>query len=220
MKNKVIISAIIAFFAVAGIAILPNGMNAHALSPEEEERMYLVTIDKQIAIVTASAKKASSYEKAKTIISEYKTDLAAYLAELTDASKNTIMDHIKLAEKEIADHFGVVTPEVPETPATPENNNENSGKEETTEENKPNTNVPQNSPDKPSNKKPSNEKPANAPPKPENKPQLAAPKIAKENKDSLKAPNTGEKNNNFELITISFAATLLTALSAVVLKKF
>lgn len=46
MKNKVIISAIIAFFAVAGIAILPNGMNAHALSPEEEERMYLVTIDK------------------------------------------------------------------------------------------------------------------------------------------------------------------------------
>ena len=35
MKNKVIISAIIAFFAVAGIAILSNGMNAHALSPEE-----------------------------------------------------------------------------------------------------------------------------------------------------------------------------------------
>lgn len=57
-------------------------------------------------------------------------------------------------------------------------------------------------------------------PKPESKPQLAAPEIAKENKDSLKAPNTGEKNNNFELITISFAATLLTALSAVVLKKF
>lgn len=46
MKNKVIISAIIAFFAVAGIAILPNGMNAHALSPEEEERIHLVTIDK------------------------------------------------------------------------------------------------------------------------------------------------------------------------------
>lgn len=57
-------------------------------------------------------------------------------------------------------------------------------------------------------------------PKPESKPQLAAPEIAKENKDSLKAPNTGEKNNNFKLITISFAATLLTALSAVVLKKF
>lgn len=57
-------------------------------------------------------------------------------------------------------------------------------------------------------------------PKPENKPQLAAPEIAKERKDSLKAPNTGEKNNNFELITISFAATLLTALSVVVLKKF
>lgn len=56
--------------------------------------------------------------------------------------------------------------------------------------------------------------------KPESKPQLVAPEIAKENKDSLKAPNTGEKNNNFELITISFAATLLTALSAVVLKKF
>lgn len=212
MKNKVIISAIIAFFAVAGIAILPNGMNAHALSPEEEERMYLVTIDKQIAIVTTSAKKASSYEKAKTIISEYKTDLAAYLAELTDASKNTIMDHIKLAEKEIADHFGVITPEAPEAPAAPENDNENSGKEEAAEENKPNTNVPQ---------KPSNEKPVNTSVKPEeNKPQLVAPEIAKENKDSLKAPNTGEKNNNFELITISFAATLLTALSVVVLKKF
>ena len=210
MKNKVIISAIIAFFAVAGIAILSNGMNAHALSPEEEERMHLVTINKQIAIVTANAKKASSYEKAKTIISEYKTNLAEYLAELTDASKNTIMDRIKLAEKEIADHFGVITPEAPETPAAPENDNENSGKEEAAEENKPNTNVPQNSP----------EKPANAPAKPENKPQLAAPEIAKENKDSLKAPNTGEKNNNFELITISFAATLLTALSVVVLKKF
>lgn len=215
MKNKVIISAIIAFFAVAGIAILPNGMNAHALSPEEEERMYLVTIDKQIAIVTASAKKASSYEKAKTIISEYKTDLAVYLAELTDASKNTIMDHIKLAEKEIADHFGVITPEAPETPAAPENDNENSGKEEATEENKPDANVPQNSPEKPSN-----EKPANAPAKPENKPQLAAPEIAEERKDSLKAPNTGEKNNNFELMTISFVATVLTALSVVVLKKF
>ena len=215
MKNKVIISAIIAFFAVAGIAILPNGMNAHALSPEEEERIYLVTIDKQIAIVTANAKKASSYEEAKTMMSEYKTDLAAYLAELTDTSKNTVMDHIKLAEKEIADHFGVVTPEVPETPATPENNNENSGKEEAAEENKPNTNVPQNSPEKPSN-----EKPANTSVKPEeNKPQLAAPEIAKERKDSLKAPNTGEKNNNFELIAISFAATLLTALSVVVLKK-
>lgn len=210
MKNKVIISAIIAFFAVAGIAILSNGMNAHALSPEEEERMHLVTINKQIAIVTANAKKASSYEKAKTIISEYKTNLAEYLAELTDASKNTIMDRIKLAEKEIADHFGVITPEAPETPAAPENDNENSGKEEAAEENKPNTNVPQNSP----------EKPANAPAKPENKPQLAAPEIAKENKDSLKAPNTGEKNNNFELVTISFVTTLLTALSVVVLKKF
>lgn len=216
MKNKVIISAVIAFFAVAGIAILPNGMNAHALSPEEEERIYLVTIDKQIAIVTANAKKASSYKEAKTIMSEYKTDLAAYLAELTDASKNTVMDHIKLAEKEIADHFGVVTPEAPETPAAPENDNENSGKEEAAEENKPNTNVPQNSPEKLSN-----EKPANTSVKPEeNKPQLAAPEIAKERKDSLKAPNTGEKNNNFELITISFAATLLTALSVVVLKKF
>lgn len=177
--------------------------------------MYLVTIDKQIAIVTASAKKASSYEKAKTIISEYKTDLAVYLAELTDASKNTIMDHIKLAEKEIADHFGVITPEAPETPAAPENDNENSGKEEATEENKPDANVPQNSPEKPSN-----EKPANAPAKPENKPQLAAPEIAEERKDSLKAPNTGEKNNNFELMTISFVATVLTALSVVVLKKF
>lgn len=216
MKNKVIISAIIAFFAVAGIAILPNGMNAHALSPEEEERIYLITIDKQIAIVAANAKKASSYEEAKTIMSNYKTDLAAYLAELTDTGKNTVMDHIKLAEKEIADHFGVVTPEVPETPATPENDNENSGKEEAAEENKPNTNVPQNSPEKPSN-----EKPANTSVKPEeNKPQLAAPEIAKERKDSLKAPNTGEKNNNFELIAISFAATLLSALSVVVLKKF
>ncbi len=215
MKNKVIISAIIAFFAVAGIAILPNGMNAHALSPEEEERIYLVTIDKQIAIVAANAKKASSYKEAKTMMSEYKTDLAAYLAELTDASKNTVMDRIKLAEKEIADHFGVVTPEVPETPVTPENDNENSGKEEAAEENKPNANVPQNSPEKPSN-----EKPANAPAKPENKPQLVAPETAKETKDSLKAPNTGEKNNNFELITISFVTTLLTALSAVVLKKF
>ena len=87
MKNKVIISAIIAFFAVAGIAILPNGMNAHALSPEEEERIYLITIDKQIAIVAANAKKASSYEEAKTIMSNYKTDLAAYLAELTDTVK-------------------------------------------------------------------------------------------------------------------------------------
>lgn len=210
MKNKVIISAIIAFFAVAGIAILPNGMNAHALSPEEEERIHLVTIDKQIAIVTANAKKASSYEEAKTMMSEYKTNLAEYLAELTDASKNTIMDRIKLAEKEIADHFGVITPEAPETPAAPENDNENSGKEEAAEKNKPNTNVPQNSP----------EKPANAPAKPENKPQLAAPEIAKENKDSLKAPNTGEKNNNFELVTISFVTTLLTALSVVVLKKF
>lgn len=210
MKNKVIISAIIAFFAVAGIAILSNGMNAHALSPEEEERIHLVTIDKQIAIVTANAKKASSYEEAKTMMSEYKTNLAEYLAELTDASKNTIMDRIKLAEKEIADHFGVITPEAPETPAAPENDNENSGKEEAAEENKPNTNVPQNSP----------EKPANAPAKPENKPQLAAPEIAKENKDSLKAPNTGEKNNNFELVTISFVTTLLTALSVVVLKKF
>lgn len=149
------------------------------------------------------------------MMSEYKTDLAAYLAELTDASKNAVMDRIKLAEKEIADHFGVVTPEVPETPVTPENDNENSGKEEAAEENKPNTNVPQNSPEKPSN-----EKPANAPAKPENKPQLAAPEIAKERKDSLKAPNTGEKNNNFELMTISFVATLLTALSVVVLKKF
>ncbi|MBF1015700.1 MAG: hypothetical protein HXK96_02645 [Candidatus Nanogingivalaceae bacterium] len=215
MKNKVIISAIIAFFAVAGIAILPNGMNAHALSPEEEERIYLVTIDKQIAIVAANAKKANSYEEAKTIMSEYKTDLAAYLAELTDTGKNTVMDRIKLAEKEIADHFGVVTPKVPETPAVPENNNENSGKEEATEENKPDANVPQNSPEKPSN-----EKPANTPVKPENKPQLVAPETAKEIKGSLKAPNTGEKNNNFELITISFVATLLTALSAVVLKKF
>lgn len=215
MKNKVIISAIIAFFAVAGIAILSNGMNAHALSPEEEERIHLVTIDKQIAIVTANAKKASSYEEAKTMMSEYKTNLAEYLAELTDASKNTIIDRIKLAEKEIADHFGVITPEAPETPAAPENDNENSGKEEAAEENKPNTNVPQNSPEKPSN-----EKPANAPAKPENKPQLAAPETAKEIKDSLKAPNTGEKNNNFELITISFVATLLTALSVVVLKKF
>lgn len=216
MKNKVIISAVIAFFAVAGLAILPNGMNAHALSPEEEERIYLVTIDKQIAIVAANAKKANSYEEAKTMMSEYKTDLAAYLAELTDASKNTIMDHIKLAEKEIADHFGVITPEAPGTPATPENDNEDSGKEEAAEENKPNTNVPQNSPEKPSN-----EKPANTSVKPEeNKPQLAAPEIAKEREDSLKAPNTGEKNNNFELIAISFAATLLTALSAVALKKF
>lgn len=215
MKNKVIISAVIAFFAVAGLAILPNGMNAHALSPEEEERIYLVTIDKQIAIVAANAKKTNSYEEAKTIMSEYKTDLAAYLAELTDTGKNTVMDRIKLAEKEIADHFGVITPEAPGTPATPENDNENSGKEEATEENKPNTNVPQNSPEKLLN-----EKPANTPVKPENKPQLAAPEIAKESKDSLKAPNTGEKNNNFELITISFAATLLTALSVVVLKKF
>lgn len=44
----------------------------------------------------------------------------------------------------------------------------------------------------------------------------------KDNKQiqTLQAPNTGEKNNNFELITISFAAILLTALSVVVLKKF
>lgn len=33
MKNKVIISAIIAFFAVAGIAILPNGMERSCFIP-------------------------------------------------------------------------------------------------------------------------------------------------------------------------------------------
>ena len=44
----------------------------------------------------------------------------------------------------------------------------------------------------------------------------------KDNKQiqTLQAPDTGEKNNNFELITISFVATLLTVLSVVVLKKF
>ena len=39
------------------------------------------------------------------MMSEYKTNLAEYLAELTDASKNAVMDRIKLAEKEIADHL-------------------------------------------------------------------------------------------------------------------
>ena len=44
----------------------------------------------------------------------------------------------------------------------------------------------------------------------------------KDNKQiqTLQAPDTGEKNNNFELITISFVATSLTVLSVVVLKKF
>ena len=48
----------------------------------------------------------------------------------------------------------------------------------------------------------------------------AKPAEKPKSSNGLKAPNTGEKNNNFELITISFAATLLTTLSVVVLKKF
>lgn len=48
----------------------------------------------------------------------------------------------------------------------------------------------------------------------------AKPAEKPESSNGLKAPNTGEKNNNFELITIGFVTTLLTALSVVVLKKF
>lgn len=48
----------------------------------------------------------------------------------------------------------------------------------------------------------------------------AKPAEKPKSSNGLKAPNTGEKNNNFELITIGFITTLLTALSAVVLKKF
>lgn len=48
----------------------------------------------------------------------------------------------------------------------------------------------------------------------------AKPAEKPKSSNSLKAPNTGEKNNNFELITIGFVTTLLTALSVVVLKKF
>ena len=64
MKNKIIIPAVVAVFAISGVSTVGSGLQAYALTPEQEEGTHMATINGYLNILEKKIAQAPDLETA------------------------------------------------------------------------------------------------------------------------------------------------------------
>ena len=101
MKNKIIIPAVVAVFAISGVSTVGSGLQAYALTPEEEQITYVATIEGQLKILEKSIDQAKDLDAAYKYITDYESDVQESLVPLTAANRLIVQNSIKLLKQKI-----------------------------------------------------------------------------------------------------------------------
>ena len=101
MRNKIIIPAVVAVFAVSGISTVGYGYQAHALTPEQEEATHMATINGYLSILEKKIAQAPDLETANKYIAEYESGVRYSLAELSASNQIVVRNSIELLKQKI-----------------------------------------------------------------------------------------------------------------------
>ncbi|MDO4868391.1 MAG: hypothetical protein Q4A23_01915 [bacterium] len=101
MKNKIIIPAVVAVFAISGVSTVGSGLQAYALTPEEEQITYVATIEGQLKILEKSIAQAKDLDTAYKYVTDYESAVQESLIPLTAANRLIVQNSIKLLKQKI-----------------------------------------------------------------------------------------------------------------------
>ena len=101
MKNKIIIPAVVAVFAVSGISTVGYGYQAHALTPEQEEATHMATINGYLNILEKKIAQAPDLETANKYLAEYESGIQYSLAGLSAPNQITVRNSIESLKQKI-----------------------------------------------------------------------------------------------------------------------
>ena len=101
MKNKIIIPAVVAVFAISGVSTVGSGLQAYALTPEEEQITYVATIEGQLKILEKSIAQAKDLDTAYKYVTDYESAVQESLVPLTAANRLIVQNSIKLLKQKI-----------------------------------------------------------------------------------------------------------------------
>ena len=101
MKNKIIIPAVVAVFAVSGISTVGYGYQAHALTPEQEENTHMATINGYLSILEKKIAQAPDLETANKYVAEYESGIQYSLAGLSAPNQMNVRNSIELLKQKI-----------------------------------------------------------------------------------------------------------------------
>ena len=103
MKNKIIIPTVVAVFAISGVSTVGSGLQAYALTPEEEQITYVATIEGQLKILEKSIAQAKDLDTAYKYVTDYESasDVQESLVSLTAANRLIVQNSIKLLKQKI-----------------------------------------------------------------------------------------------------------------------
>ena len=101
MKNKIIIPAVVAVFAISVISTVGYGYQAHALTPEQEEATHMATINGYLNILEKKIAQAPDLEIANKYVAEYESGIQYSLAGLSDRNQMTVRNSIESLKQKI-----------------------------------------------------------------------------------------------------------------------
>ena len=101
MKNKIIIPAVVAVFAISGISTVGYGHQAHALTPEQEEATHMATINGYLNILEKKIAQAPDLETANKYVAEYESGIQYSLAGLSAPNQITVRNSIEILKQKI-----------------------------------------------------------------------------------------------------------------------
>ncbi len=101
MKNKIIIPAVVAVFAISGISTVGYGHQAHALTPEQEEATHMATINGYLNILEKKIAQAPDLETANKYVAEYESGIQYSLAGLSASNQIAVRNSIELLKQKI-----------------------------------------------------------------------------------------------------------------------
>lgn len=101
MKNKIIIPAVVAVFAISGVSTIGYGYQAHALTPEKEEAIHMATINGYLSILEKKIAQAPDLETANKYIAEYESGVQYSLAGLSASNQIVVRNSIESLKQKI-----------------------------------------------------------------------------------------------------------------------
>ena len=101
MKNKIIIPAVVAVFAISGVSTVGSGLQAYALTPEQEEGTHMVTINGYLNILEKKIAQAPDLETANKYVAEYESGIQYSLAGLSAPNQIAVRNSIELLKQKI-----------------------------------------------------------------------------------------------------------------------
>ena len=101
MKNKIIIPAVVAVFAISGVSTVGSGLQAYALTPEQEEGTHMATINGYLNILEKKIAQAPDLETANKYVAEYESGIQYSLAGLSAPNQIAVRNSIEILKQKI-----------------------------------------------------------------------------------------------------------------------